>query len=1304
MLELARSLTLLQQVARTCAQCLQKRQTKEVERRARQARRRQALLRRFDQEWEAVNAEVQAAWQERKAVWEQYAQRRRQEIEAVIDRARRRLETSLEEAAGRAKYRLQRDRLQIARQRENALAEAQRVYEQVQAELEAEESVLTALETLAAVLLSSYGAWRRLAARQTVPETGEIPEAFQEQLESLRRWLAEAESAMARLRLLLLPVVFRYAPLWLWLVLAVAGHAVAVYVLPELGFAGWPLPTALRSLGCWIAAAVVLWLAGRQWGVGPVRRLGRALAAARHTLEKIRAAASARHQAQIQHIQTQAAEADAALERDYEAALAAVAERHERETRSLEERITRLRKRWERVAGQRETGIHAGREAAMAARRTDWETRRRAALAELDAEEAEAAREEQTAWEARVAQWRTQWEQAMQVVAAAEAADPQFSPAWEELAQPDRPLPQLMPRRVSVGRFEVSWPGLWGELPEGFPLPTPEKTTAVLPMALGLPEAGNVVVESDGNARDEAIATLEAMVLRLLSALPPGRADFTLLDPVELGKSFAALMHLADEHERLINHRIWTQTSQIEDRLGDLNSHIEKVTQMYLRNEYADIAAYNARAGRMAEKYRFLVVADFPHGFSELAVQRLRSILASGPKCGVFVLLHRDRRQPLPSGWTETDLERRCALLRGVGSRWRLSVAPLEGVKVLPDTLPPQAVETALLRKVGRASVDASRVEVPFEFVAPRPEEFWTGDASGGLSVPIGLTGATRRQRLSLGEGTKQHVLIAGKTGSGKSNLFHVIIQSVAFWYRPDEVEFYLVDFKKGVEFKCYARHRLPHARVVAIQSDREFGLSVLHRVDEELRRRGERFRRLGVQDLAAFRRAAPAEKMPRILLIIDEFQEFFVEDDRISQNAAMLLDRLVRQGRAFGIHVILGSQTLGGAYTLARSTLGQMVVRIALQCNEADALLILDEDNPAPRLLSRPGEAVYNDAAGRIEGNSPFQIVLLDEATREANLARIHARAEADGFRDRSPVVFEGNAPAEVEENRELTTVLATPNPLGSAAPRIWLGAPNAIKGPTEAVFERQSGNHLLVVGQRDEAILAMLGVAAVALAAQYPPGGVQVWVLTRTPPDSAERRFWQQVQAVAPSSIRLAAGASAEQAWPACAAELERRLGDPEFAEQAPPWFLVVHELHKFPELRQPDEFALSLDSDKADTEPADLFRRLIEEGPSHGMHIICSCDAVSSLGRFLTRKLQGQFEMRVAFQMSANDSAILLDSPQANLLGLHRAIFFDAREGILETFRPYALPGEGWLENARTALGRRTPQQSSRRSTTV
>ena len=235
---------------------------------------------------------------------------------------------------------------------------------------------------------------------------------------------------------------------------------------------------------------------------------------------------------------------------------------------------------------------------------------------------------------------------------------------------------------------------------------------------------------------------------------------------------------------------------------------------------------------------------------------------------------------------------------------------------------------------------------------------------------------------MRLGRGTSQHVLIAGTTGSGKSTLLHVLITSLAPRYSPQELQFYLIDFNKGAEFKTYAAHRLPHARVVAVESEREFGLSVLQRLDLELKLRGEAFRDVGAQDLAAYRQAS-GKTLPRLLLIVDEFQELFVEDDRTSQDAALLLDRLVRQGRAFGIHILLGSQTLGGAYSLARSTLGQMAVRIALECSETDASLILSEGNTAARLLSRPGEAIYNDANGRIEGTSRSRSLARRRRTR---------------------------------------------------------------------------------------------------------------------------------------------------------------------------------------------------------------------------------------------------------------------------------------------------------------------------------
>jgi hypothetical protein len=798
-----------------------------------------------------------------------------------------------------------------------------------------------------------------------------------------------------------------------------------------------------------------------------------------------------------------------------------------------------------------------------------------------------------------------------------------------------------------------------------------------VPLLLKYPSQGSILLETAKSGGHEAIAAINNVIFRLLSAHPPGKLSFTIFDPVGLGQNFAGLMHLADYEEGQINSRIWTQTGQLEEKLAELNEHMEKVIQMYLRNEFETIAEYNAQAGTIAEKYHLLVLADFPVNFSETAGRRLINIATSGARCGVFTLIHWDGRHALPQGFVADELRKNSLCLTRTDSGFRLENQPL-GTRLKLDAPPPPELVTDFLQRVGESSRDSNRVEVPFDQVAPPDNEIWTEETTEELTVPIGRSGATKLQRLEIGKGTRQHALIAGKTGSGKSTLFHVIVTNLALWCSPEEVEFYLVDFKKGVEFKCYASRRLPHAKVVAIESDRGFGLSVLQRVDDELRRRGDLFRQLGVQDVAGYKRAGGAEPMPRSLLIIDEFQEFFVEEDRVSQGAAVLLDRIVRQGRAFGIHVLLGSQTLGGAYTLARATIGQMVIRIALMCNEADAYLIMDQDNPAPRLLTRPGEGIYNDSAGSIEGNSPFQTVWLPEAVRDSYLAKVRDHANQNGRQYPGPFVFEGNAPADIRENLVLREALQSKPAQSPARARLWLGAPNSIKGPTEAVFQKQSGSNLMIVGQSEERTLTLMAVTLVSLSAQYPKQAVRFVLLDSTTPGMPQREFLLDVISVVPHEVIQANNGNLAEVMNGLADDLKQRAGGEKSG--APETFVLIHGLQNYKKLRQEDEFSFS--STAAAASPATVLLNLINEGPAHGIHVIATCDTYNNVNRFLGRKVLTEFEMRVLFQMSASDSASLIDAPDASTLGLHRALYYNDREGYIETFRPYALPGRDWV----------------------
>ena len=842
--------------------------------------------------------------------------------------------------------------------------------------------------------------------------------------------------------------------------------------------------------------------------------------------------------------------------------------------------------------------------------------------------------------------------------------------------------PEAMPSAISAGDLLITVPKTPTSITER------SETSLCLEMPAVMPFPGNIstVVEHDVAGREAAVRFLRTRVLQLMTAIPPGRIRLTLIDPVGLGQSFSALMHLADYDELLVHSRIRTEESQIREQLRKITEHMENVFQTYLRSEFATIEDYNASAGEVAEPYHVVVIAGFPHAFSEEASRHLSSILTSGPNCGVHTLVAWNPAVAAPPGFDIAELTNECAHFR-VRDGWVVPAFKLPSTVVFEAYPEPSSADyIAIVRAVGEQSKDVRRVEVSFRRIAPRSDAVWTQSTAEGIDLPVGRAGAARLQFLRLGRGTSQHVMVAGKTGSGKSTFLHIVVANLALHYSPSEIQFYLIDFKKGVEFRTYAANRLPHARVIAIESDREFGLSVLERLDEILQERGELFRARGVQDVPSFRRQFPSELMPRLLLLIDEFQEFFVAEDRVASRASLLLDRLVRQGRAFGIHVLLGSQTLGGAYSLARSTLGQVAVRVALQCSESDAHLILSEDNAAARLLTRPGEAIYNDANGLREGNHSFQIAWLGEDDRE-QLIRDLANRRTVSSVDTSMIVFEGNVAPTVEQCGPLRAMLRS----SAAATRsttdictIWLGEPVAIAAPMCVQLRRAGGQNLLLVGQDADVIDSILCLAT--LSACGPSSSVtQVTLLHSGCHQQVVRRFGSLKTSGAVDGFDLQPADSCESVIRASYAELARREDLAEHAD-APEMMLVIYDIGQFRELRrEEDDFSLGSFGEPKEETTASMLGELIRRGPLVGLHVVVWADTCSNAMRWLSNTLLREFENRIALRMNQTDSASLVDSSVASGLGPGRAILYRDQIGTIEKFRPFAWPSDDWLSQA-------------------
>ncbi len=715
---------------------------------------------------------------------------------------------------------------------------------------QAEKAAADASEHVATQVRNADDLARQYGVRET-PQTDEA--ASPEAVDSAIAAVNEAIEALRRLRL---PRLFVGATPWVVLVLLAGGGAAA----------GWLGSPEHRETAAGVGAGVAVVLAvalgyflrkmGTTQAGEQLQQVHNAAATARLSIEQQREREAERHVRETDAARATAAADVAAAEAEHGPRIAKIDQDRDEQLRQVETKVR-----------QRQDTIDAEHKAAEDDAKRSYES----AVATADATKAAAVDPANAAYD-QVAS------QAADELAAKEAAadtlDEERSGIEHMLRRPIRG------RSVRIGELEM--PG----------------DVDPVEARLSLASCGGLVVRHDGTTRDAAIALLRRTAARLLEAMDPGKARFTFIDAVGLGETFAGFMHLADYDDALVGGRVLVEPEDVTRRLGDLTEHMGTVIQTYLRNQYADVDAYNAAAGELAEPYRFVVAADLPSGFGEESLRRLAGIAASGPRCGVFVLAAVDVRQPAAGGSASAahleDLSHSCVTIDVTdGVRWQdeqLGRVPLRLDPELTD-----ADTSDLAHKVGSLARDAKRVEVSVDPLTPAAGEAWSRDSGRDLSVPVGRAGAGRQQEFRLGRGVAQHALVGGKTGSGKSTLLNVYVSNLCLWYGPDQVEIYLIDFKRGVEFKAYAEAKLPQVRAVAVESDREFGLSVLRRLDAELGRRGEAFRLAGAQDVAGFRERRPDEVMPRIVLVIDEFQELFAEDDGIAQEAASLIDRLMR-------------------------------------------------------------------------------------------------------------------------------------------------------------------------------------------------------------------------------------------------------------------------------------------------------------------------------------------------------------------------------------------------------------------------
>ncbi|GAA8114558.1 FtsK/SpoIIIE domain-containing protein [Helicobacter pylori] len=540
---------------------------------------------------------------------------------------------------------------------------------------------------------------------------------------------------------------------------------------------------------------------------------------------------------------------------------------------------------------------------------------------------------------------------------------------------------------------------------------------------------------------------LREMLMCLLSSAPLVQLEVVLVDALSLGGIFNLARRLLDKNNDFIyQQRILTESKEIEEALKHLYEYLKVNLQEKLAG-YKDFAHYNENAtDPLPLKALFLSGVD---ALSQNALYYLEKIMRFGSKNGVLSFVNLESEK---NNQSAEDLKKHAEFFRDTTSFERFKYL---NVEVIND----QGIKSQHMQDFADKikAYYKQKKEVKRELKdLQRDEKFWTESSQFKVSVPVGWDINHKEVCFEIGN-EQNHTLICDHSGSGKSNFLHVLIQNLAFYYAPNEVQLFLLDYKEGVEFNAYTDPILEHARLVSVASSVGFGVSFLSWLCDEIKKRAELFKQFNVKDLSDYRKH---EKMPRLIVVIDEFQVLFSDNStQVKESVEQPLNTLLKKGRSYGVHLVLATQTMCGG-EIDSSIKAQIANRIALPMDAEDSDSILGDDVACE--LVRP-EGIFNNNGGHKKYHTKMSIPKAPDDFKSF-LTKIHAEFNQRNLAPIDRKIYNGETP------------LKMPNTLKANEMRLHLGKKVDYEQKDLIVEFENNESHLLVVSQDLNARIALM------------------------------------------------------------------------------------------------------------------------------------------------------------------------------------------------------------------------------------
>lgn len=539
--------------------------------------------------------------------------------------------------------------------------------------------------------------------------------------------------------------------------------------------------------------------------------------------------------------------------------------------------------------------------------------------------------------------------------------------------------------------------------------------------------------------------------MRLLSSASLVQLEVILVDALSLGGIFNLARRLLDkDNDFIYQQRILTESEEIKEALKHLYEYLKVNLQEKLAG-YKDFAHYNGiKEDQLPLKALFLSGVD---ALSSGALYYLEKIMRFGSKNGVlsFVNLESEKNK------SAEDLKRCAEFFKDRTSFERLKYLNAE---VINDHGIQSQCMQDFATKIKAYYEQKKQVKRELKDLQ-REQKFWIKSSQFRVSVPVGWEINHKEVCFEIGE-AQNHTLICGRSGSGKSNFLHVLIQNLAFYYAPNEVQLFLLDYKEGVEFNAYADPAiLEHARLVSVASSVSFGVSFLSWLDKETKKRGELFKQFNVKDLSDYRKHG---EIPRLIVVIDEFQVLFSDSTtKEKERVEAYLNTILKKGRSYGVHLILATQTMRGA-DINKSLMAQIANRIALPMDAEDSESILSDDVACE--LVRP-EGIFNNNGGHKKYHTKMSIPKAPDDFKPF-IKKIHKEFNQRNLAPIEYKIYNGETPLEM------------PNILKANEMRLHLGKEADYEQKDLIVEFESNESHLLVVSQDLNARIALMKLFA--------------------------------------------------------------------------------------------------------------------------------------------------------------------------------------------------------------------------------